>query len=73
MLILDVDPLTGLAVRTHFRVQFNFMLMNLKKYKLLNNVQDAMLPIIWIDEVMTLPDFMIKRIKKIYRMILLMR
>lgn len=67
MSIIDVDPLTGLAVRSHFRMQFSVELRKIKKYRLMQNFPEALLPMTWIDEVTILPDFFIKKIKSIHK------
>ncbi|XP_058792668.1 sensory neuron membrane protein 1-like [Phymastichus coffea] len=69
MIILDIDPLTGLVIRSHFRIQYSLILMNLEKYRLMKEVRDAFFPLMWADEVMILPDFIVKRIKQIHAMV----
>ncbi|XP_058792641.1 sensory neuron membrane protein 1-like [Phymastichus coffea] len=71
MMFIDVDPLTGIIVRSHMRIQFNMELLSLKKFKLMKNFPTAMLPMVWVDEIIILPHFLIKKIKDRYNSLML--
>lgn len=58
MMYLDVDPMTGTPMVFNARIQFNLMLRNVDKFRLLNNTTDTLLPLFWIDEEVVMPDFM---------------
>lgn len=60
---VDFDPLTGSPVRAHVRAQYNMELMAIDKFRLMRNYSYSMLPIIWTDEIVVLPDFFILKIK----------
>ncbi|XP_058791804.1 sensory neuron membrane protein 1-like isoform X2 [Phymastichus coffea] len=60
---VDLDPLTGSPVRAHVRAQFNMQLMPVDKFRLMRNYSYAMLPLVWTDEIVALPDLFVLKIK----------
>ncbi|XP_058792638.1 sensory neuron membrane protein 1-like [Phymastichus coffea] len=70
---IDFDPLTGWPIRTQFRMQYNFALTKLSKYRLMANFPEAMLPVGWIDQVTILPSDFVKKIKYLHVIIKLSR
>ena len=63
MLIVDLDAFTGAPVHVHKRVQFNMFITKIEKFKLMKNFPDALLPLFWLDQIIILPDFLLKDIK----------
>ncbi|XP_014209085.1 sensory neuron membrane protein 1-like [Copidosoma floridanum] len=63
MLHLDIEPFAGAPVYAHSRAQLNMYLTKIEKFKLMKNMSEALLPLLWIDDALVLPKFMIKEIK----------
>ena len=63
MIIIDLDPLTGSPIQAHTRAQFNIYIRKVEKIKLLKKYPEALLPLFWFDEIVTLPDDLVKEIK----------
>ncbi|XP_058792640.1 sensory neuron membrane protein 1-like [Phymastichus coffea] len=70
---IDVDPLTGAVINARLRMQYSLFLMKLEKYRLVQNFPEALLPIMWSEEVLELPDIVMKKIKSIHRTITMMK
>lgn len=73
MMILDLDPLTGWPVRTHFRFQYNLHLMKIPKNRLMKKYPEALLPMLWVDQVIILPKVFLDRIVHFHRLVFLSR
>lgn len=71
MIRIELEPFTGAPMHSHIRVQFNMLITKVEKFKLMKNFPDALLPILWIDEVIILPDWVLKDIRLSFRLILL--
>lgn len=63
MIMIDIDPFTGSPIHVHTRAQFNMFLQPVEKFKLMKTFPNALLPILWFDEILVLPDFLMKEIK----------
>ncbi|XP_011499316.1 PREDICTED: sensory neuron membrane protein 1-like [Ceratosolen solmsi marchali] len=71
MIIIDIDPFTGIPINVHTRAQLNILVNKVEKMKQLNNYREALLPIFWMDEVMIMPEYLLKEIKSGHTMVLL--
>jgi scavenger receptor class B protein 1 len=69
MIIIDIDPFTGSPVYARTRVQLNLLINPVEKINQMKNLREMLLPIIWIDEILILPDFLIKEIKFGYTLV----
>lgn len=69
MTFIDVDPLTGTVINARSRMQYSLFLMKLQKYRLAQNFSEALLPIMWSEQVVVLTDFSMKNLKSIHRTI----
>ena len=47
---IDIEPRTGMAIRVHKRIQFNIPLMNWDGFDCLTQVEDRLIPLLWVDE-----------------------
>ncbi|XP_058792832.1 sensory neuron membrane protein 1-like isoform X2 [Phymastichus coffea] len=71
MMMIDIDPLTGYAVRINTRFQVNLNIMPLKKYRLMESFPDVLLPLAWFNEQTVLPYSYIKVIKACHRTVII--
>ncbi|XP_011499315.1 PREDICTED: LOW QUALITY PROTEIN: sensory neuron membrane protein 1-like [Ceratosolen solmsi marchali] len=69
MIIIDIDPFTGTPLYTRTRVQLNMFINRINNINQIKNIPDVLLPILWIDEIIILPDFLIKKIKFAYMLL----
>ncbi|XP_008215384.2 sensory neuron membrane protein 1 [Nasonia vitripennis] len=69
MIMIDIDPFTGSPIHVHTRAQFNMFLQPVEKFKLMKTFPNALLPLIWFDEILILPDFLLKEIKGGHRQV----
>jgi hypothetical protein len=71
MLIIDIDPFTGIPINVHTRAQLNIFINKMDKVKQMNTYPEALLPLLWMDEIITLPKNLIHEIKSGHRMVLI--
>ena len=70
---LDFDPSTGAPLRAHGRIQFNMFIGKTPDVPLMVNFPEALLPIMWVDEGVEVPDFVIDMIKKGHTRLMILR
>lgn len=56
---------TATPVQARSRLQFNMHLMSNEKIRLLNNFPNVLLPLVWVEEGVVLPDEMVGRVSLI--------
>lgn len=61
--MIDLDPLSGIPIRSYVRKQYNQDYTKIRKSRLMQNFPEAAVPFIRIDEIRVLPEFLIKDIK----------
>ncbi|XP_058791806.1 sensory neuron membrane protein 1-like isoform X2 [Phymastichus coffea] len=61
---VDFDALTGTPVRARMRAQFNMELIKIDAFRLMRNYSYAMLPMVWTEQVVVLPDFLVEKIRQ---------
>ncbi|XP_031776848.1 uncharacterized protein LOC100123085 [Nasonia vitripennis] len=64
MLIIDLEPFTGAPIHAHTRGQFNMFINKTEKFKLMKKFPEALLPLMWFDEITILPDFLLKILRQ---------
>ena len=62
MVILDLDPVTGAPVRVNVRLQFNVFIEKTSEFFMMENFPNALLPILWFDDAIELPKFLVDEI-----------
>ena len=51
-------------MRAYVRIQFNMLITKIEQFKLMKNFPDGLLPLFWLDQIIELPDYFVKDIKK---------
>ena len=64
MPILEFDEFTGSPVFAAFRLQINMWIKKVEKVKIMKNFPEALLPLIWFEEGIDLPKYLIKQVKQ---------
>jgi len=60
---LNIEPLTGLALDAHKRIQVNVPLQSNDWITVLNNVKEAIFPVVWVDEFATVQGDSMDKVK----------
>jgi len=47
---LNLEPMTGMPLQAHKRIQINVPLFQSKRFELLKNVIESLFPLVWVDE-----------------------
>ncbi|XP_014206769.1 sensory neuron membrane protein 1-like [Copidosoma floridanum] len=68
-LFLEFEPFTGTPLLAMSRIQMNIMIHKVEKIKIMKNFPEAMLPLLWIEESVGLPDWLLKQVKSGLRMV----
>nr|ANG08490.1 sensory neuron membrane protein 2 [Trichogramma dendrolimi] len=59
---VDMDPFSGAILNAHLRVQFNMIITKVEQFSLMKNFPAALLPLLWVDENVELPDFLLEEV-----------
>jgi len=61
---LNIEPMTGVALDAHKRIQVNVPLLKNSYLSYLQNVNDAVFPVVWVDEGASIDEENLKELKK---------
>ncbi|KAL7302088.1 hypothetical protein TKK_0005317 [Trichogramma kaykai] len=64
--MVDQEPQTGAILQAYIRAQFNFFIGKVEKFKIMKNLPDALLPLLWFDQIIILPRWIVRLIKIAY-------
>ena len=64
MVRMEFDDFVGSPVYVSFPVQLNIMVHKVDKVKVMKNFPEALLPLIWFEEEVVLPKFLINKVKQ---------
>ncbi|XP_023315904.1 sensory neuron membrane protein 1-like isoform X1 [Trichogramma pretiosum] len=62
-IFIDFEPFTGSPISARKRVQLNMMIFPIDKVKIIKTFPRALLPLVWIEEGIVLPNWMIRQLK----------
>ncbi|XP_014206677.1 sensory neuron membrane protein 1-like [Copidosoma floridanum] len=71
MLHVDLEPNSGVPIHANTRVQINMLLTKVEKFKLMKNMPEALLPLLWIENTLNLPNSLVRVIKMALMLLLL--
>jgi len=60
---LNIEPMTGVALDAHKRIQVNIPMLPNEYLDVLNNVKETVFPVVWVDEMATLDGEMLDDLK----------
>ncbi|KAJ8687763.1 hypothetical protein QAD02_023557 [Eretmocerus hayati] len=63
MFVMDFEPFVGCPLQVRERLQFNIFIERNEKVKLMEKLPNALLPILWIDQVVILPGYFVDEIR----------
>ncbi|XP_018396924.1 PREDICTED: sensory neuron membrane protein 1-like [Cyphomyrmex costatus] len=66
---MDFEPMTATPIRAHKRLQFNMFIQPIPKFKLMKNFPEALLPLFWVEEGITLDDEFVNKVKMVFKVL----
>ncbi|XP_051174134.1 sensory neuron membrane protein 1-like [Leptopilina boulardi] len=66
-LFVDFEPITGTPVSGRKRLQFNMFIQPVEKLKLMKNFPYSLLPLMWVEEGLSLEGDFLKQFKAVFR------
>ncbi|KAJ8687777.1 hypothetical protein QAD02_023571 [Eretmocerus hayati] len=66
---LDFDPVSGAPLSARSRFQLNMPIKSVEKIPIMANLPDVLLPIVWMEEGLEVPDFLVDEVKKMHTFI----
>ncbi|XP_045115411.1 platelet glycoprotein 4-like [Portunus trituberculatus] len=61
--VLDMIPEVGIPIKVMARMQINMLVRPYEKIKILKNVKEAYLPLLWFEEEAVIPDYMARQLQ----------
>jgi scavenger receptor class B protein 1 len=68
-IFLDFEPFTGSPLAARKRLQFNIMIHKIEKFKIMKNFPEALLPLFWVEEGITVPDDFVAQVKTGHKLV----
>ena len=62
-IFIDFDFFTATPVHARTRMQLNIPLMPVEKFKLMATFPEVLMPVVWLEEGVWLPDDLVKQVK----------
>lgn len=66
---IDFEPVTGTPMSARKRLQFNIFIFPVEKAKTMKTFPEALLPLFWVEEGVTLGDEFLDQLRMAFKMV----